>query len=130
MFGMGFMEIFLILVVAIIALGPEKLPGAAVDIAKFFKKLKGGVEDAKATLDNELNISGLKEEAENLKGQMNMDKLANIDIKDKVDDFVEDTVGDLGVDNLTDAFDTTSPKKVESTVNAKKEEAKVEEKKA
>jgi sec-independent protein translocase protein TatB len=130
MFGMGFMEIFLILVVAIIALGPEKLPSAAVDIAKFFKKLKGGVEDAKATLDNELNISGLKEEAENFKGQMNMDKLANIDIKDKVDDFVEDTVGDLGVDNLTDAFDTTSPKKVESSVEAKKTETKQEEKKA
>jgi sec-independent protein translocase protein TatB len=130
MFGMGFMEIFLILVVAIIALGPEKLPSAAVDIAKFFKKLKGGVEDAKATLDNELNMSGLKEEAENLKGQMNMDKLANLDIKDKVDDFVEDTVGDLGVDNLTDAFDTTSPKKVESSVNTKKDETKQEEKKA
>lgn len=130
MFGMGFMEIFLILVVAIIALGPEKLPSAAVDIAKFFKKLKGGVEDAKATLDNELNISGLKEEADNLKGHMNMDKLANLDIKDKVEDFVEDTVGDLGVDNLTDAFDTTSPKKVESKVDAKKAEAKQEEKKA
>lgn len=126
MFGMGFMEIFLILVVAIIALGPEKLPGAAVDIAKFFKKLKGGVEDAKATLDNELNISGLKEEAQNLKGQMDMDKLANLDIKDKVDDFVDD----IGVDHLRDAFDTTSPKKIEAKVDMKKEEVKEEEKKA
>jgi hypothetical protein len=42
MFGLGFMEIFVILVIAVIALGPEKLPGVAVDVAKFLKKLKGG----------------------------------------------------------------------------------------
>ena len=40
MFGMGFMEIFLVGIVAVIALGPEKLPSAMVDIAKFFKKLE------------------------------------------------------------------------------------------
>ena len=40
MFGMGFLEIFLVLIVAIIALGPEKLPTAAVEVVKFFKKFK------------------------------------------------------------------------------------------
>ena len=39
MFGMGFMEIFLIAIVAVIALGPDKLPTAMVQIAKFIKKL-------------------------------------------------------------------------------------------
>ena len=57
MFGMGIMEIFLIAIVAIIALGPEKLPTAMVQIAKFLNKLKTGISDAKTTLDNELNIS-------------------------------------------------------------------------
>ncbi len=71
MFGMGFMEIFLVLIVAIIALGPEKLPGAAVDIVKFFKKFKNSIDDAKSTLDNELNISELKKEAESFKSSVN-----------------------------------------------------------
>ena len=67
MFGMGFMEILLIAVIAIIALGPEKLPTAMVEIAKFLKKFKSGVEDAKSTIDNELNISDMKAQIEDAK---------------------------------------------------------------
>ena len=70
MFGMGFFEIFLVLIVAVIALGPEKLPGAAVEMVKFFKKLKSGVEEAKSTLDNELNISEMKKEADQFKASI------------------------------------------------------------
>jgi len=91
MFGMGFMEIFLILVVAIIALGPEKLPGAAVDIAKFFKKLKGTVDDAKSTLDNELNISEMKKEAEQFKSSVsNIKNISTLELEDitKIEDDV------------------------------------------
>ena len=65
MFGMGFTEILLIAMVAIIALGPEKLPTTMVQIAKFINKIKTGLADAKTTLDNELNISELKAEAQN-----------------------------------------------------------------
>jgi len=95
MFGMGFMEIFLILMVAIIALGPEKLPTAVVDIAKFFKKLKGGIDDAKITIDNELNISEMKKQAEDFKAsvgdvtsmaKINMDSLNTDRLLD--DDFL------------------------------------------
>ena len=86
MFGMGFMEIFLVLVVAVIALGPEKLPTAAVDIAKFFKKLKGGIDDAKSTLDSELNISGLKDEADRIKESVNIDRLASLELEDIMDE--------------------------------------------
>ena len=67
---MGFMEILLIAIIAIIALGPDKLPGAMVQVAKFLKKFKSGVEDAKSTLDNELNISDMKEEANKFKAQI------------------------------------------------------------
>ena len=90
MFGMGFMEIFLVLVVAVIALGPEKLPTAAVDIAKFFKKLKGGIDDAKSTLDNELNISGLRDEADRIKSSVNIDRLASLELDDIIEDKDKD----------------------------------------
>ncbi len=81
MFGMGFMEIFLVLIVAIIALGPEKLPSAVVDIAKFFKKIKSGLDDAKSTIDNELNISEMKKQAEDFKASVSdVSHMAKIDI--------------------------------------------------
>jgi len=69
MFGMGFMEILLVAVVAIIALGPDKLPSAMVDIAKMFKKFKGSLDDAKSSLDQELKISDMKAEATKFKAQ-------------------------------------------------------------
>ena len=74
MFGMGFFEIFLIAVVAIIALGPEKLPTAMVEIAKFVGKIKSGVSDAKQTLDKELNLSDMKSELDSLKAQLEQTK--------------------------------------------------------
>ncbi|QOG11359.1 Sec-independent protein translocase protein TatB [Arcobacter sp. FWKO B] len=80
MFGMGFLEITIIAIVAIIALGPEKLPSAMVDIAKFFKKLKSGIDDAKSTLNNELKITELKAEAEKYKSQVeNLQSSINIE---------------------------------------------------
>lgn len=75
MFGMGFMEILLVIIVAIIALGPEKLPTAMVDIAKFFRKMKSGLEDAKSSIDQEINISEMKKEAQKFKS--NFDQIAN-----------------------------------------------------
>ncbi|PZT48672.1 twin arginine-targeting protein translocase TatB [Helicobacter valdiviensis] len=63
MFGMGFFEILVVAVVAIIFLGPEKLPKALVDIAKFLKTLKRTIDDAKESLDREVNLSKIKEEA-------------------------------------------------------------------
>ena len=83
MFGMGFMEILLVLVIAIIALGPEKLPNALVDMAKFVKKFKSGLDDAKSTLDNELQISDLKQHAEEFSATVNNVKsMAHVDLDD------------------------------------------------
>ncbi|MDD2640042.1 MAG: Sec-independent protein translocase protein TatB, partial [Arcobacteraceae bacterium] len=70
MFGMGFFEILLVAVIAIIALGPEKLPTAMVEVARFFKKFKSGIDEAKSTLDNELQLSDMKEEASKFKAQI------------------------------------------------------------
>ena len=102
MFGMGFMEIFLIAIIAIVALGPEKLPSAMVDVAKFLKKFKSGVADAKSTLDTELNITEMKEEANKFKAQ----------IEDTKSSLSMDTKVDLGFDSIiNDDLISDSPKK-------------------
>ena len=70
MFGMGLSEIFFIVVIAILFLGPDKLPDAMVQIAKFFRSIKRTVNDAKTTLEEELKVSELKEEAFRYKKQL------------------------------------------------------------
>ncbi|EJB30422.1 twin arginine-targeting protein translocase TatB [Helicobacter pylori NQ4099] len=62
MFGMGFFEILVVLIVAIIFLGPEKFPQAVVDMVKFFRTVKKTLNDAKDTLDKEINIEEIKKE--------------------------------------------------------------------
>jgi sec-independent protein translocase protein TatB len=116
MFGMGFMEIFLVLIVAIMALGPEKLPGAAVDIARFFKKMKSGIDDAKSTLDNELNISDMKKEAAEFKASVgNVKSLVDVDLDDLSNIMDEDAPSSKQVvskENIQKPADEFKAKKV------------------
>lgn len=63
MFGMSLPEILIIAVIAVLFLGPDKLPEAMVQIAKFFKTLKKGVNDAKASFESEIKIAELKQDA-------------------------------------------------------------------
>lgn len=70
MFGMGIGEIFLIIIIAILFLGPDKLPTTMVEIAKFFRQVKGTVSSAKATLEEEMKFSEMKESALNYKKEL------------------------------------------------------------
>jgi len=63
MFGMGFTEILIIAIIAIIFLGPDKLPSAMVDIAKFFRNAKNAIGSVKDTLEEEIHMSDIKKEA-------------------------------------------------------------------
>jgi len=71
MFGMGFTEILLIAIVAILFLGPDKLPDAMVQIAKFIKGAKKAITEAKSSLDEEINVEELKREALEYKAKLN-----------------------------------------------------------
>ena len=62
MFGMSFAEIMIILVIAVLFLGPDKLPSTMVKMAKFFKSFKSGINDAKSSFEQEIKIQELKEE--------------------------------------------------------------------
>ena len=70
MFGMGFTEILLIAIVAILFLGPDKLPNAMVKVAKFIKGTKKAIAEAKSAIDSEIKISELKEEAQEYRAQL------------------------------------------------------------
>ena len=63
MFGMGFTEILIIAVIAILFLGPDKLPSAMVEVAKFFQNAKNTIGNVKDSLEEEMQVKDLKEEA-------------------------------------------------------------------
>ena len=126
MFGMGITEILLIAIVAVIALGPEKLPDAMVKIAKMFNSIKKGISDAKTTLDNELNIAELKEEANKFKAQIE-DTKSSLSIENKFDlglddilkDDLEASKNDNEVEKIKEKFAKANEDKVKKSENEK-----------
>lgn len=95
MFGIGFTELVLIAIVAVLFLGPDKLPQAMVEIAKFIKSVKQTVSDAKSSLEEEIKIADLKEEALGYKKQLDKatDELKgfkNLSLDDFEDKFMND----------------------------------------
>ena len=87
MFGIGFTELLIISIVAILFLGPDKLPSAMIEIAKFIKSVKKTVGEAKHSLEEEMKIADLKEEALSYKKQLDdatneLKNFKNIDFDD------------------------------------------------
>ncbi len=88
MFGMSFGEILIIAIIAILFLGPDKLPEAMVKIAKFFKSFKKSVHEVKESIEQEIHLEELKEEAVSYKQRL---EHATIDLKKEMHvDLVED----------------------------------------
>jgi sec-independent protein translocase protein TatB len=53
-FGVGAFELALVAVVAVIVLGPERIPGVAVQLARAVKYMRGYANDATADIRREL----------------------------------------------------------------------------
>lgn len=59
MFGIGFQELLLILVVALIVLGPQRLPEVAKSLGKFYREIRGSIDEVKDSITKD--ISTIKE---------------------------------------------------------------------
>ena len=100
MFGMGFAEILIIGIIAILFLGPDKLPQTMVEIAKFFRSVKRTVASAKNSIEEELHISELKEEAMGYKKELTSagGELNRLTTLDKISDGFDDLKESVRVD--------------------------------
>jgi sec-independent protein translocase protein TatB len=95
MFGMSFGEILVIAIIAILFIGPDKLPDAMVKIAKFFRSFKKSVNEVKESIEQEVHLSELKQEAISYKEQL----------EKSVDEIKKDTISDVDVmDDLSSGF--------------------------
>lgn len=107
---MSLMEIVIILIVAVLVLGPEKLPGTIVEIAKILKAVKKQINEAKSSIENEINISELKDEARKYKEEITK---ANDSIRKKLsfEEFDE-------IKNTLSDFEKDAQKAVNSTIDS------------
>jgi len=55
-FGIGFMELAFIAILALIVLGPERLPGAAREVAKIYQQIRGLSTELTSQFSEELKI--------------------------------------------------------------------------
>ena len=79
MFGMSLTELLIIAIIAVIALGPEKLPRVMVNMVKLVHQIKETLYKAKSTLNEELHIDEMAQEAQAFKAQ----------IENKTDDVLD-----------------------------------------
>jgi sec-independent protein translocase protein TatB len=134
MFGIGFTELILISIIAILFLGPDKLPQAMVDMAKFIKSVKKTISDAKGSLEEEMKISDLKEEALSYKKQLNdatseLQNFKNIDFDDFDDDVsYEEEVSTKSSRELASKSDSYDADKLVPTAEVEPVATKVEQK--
>lgn len=68
MFGsIGFPELIMIFIIALLLFGPNKLPDIAKTLGKTIHEFRKTVNEAKATIDEEIKKAGVSDIADDLK---------------------------------------------------------------
>jgi len=123
MFGMGFSEILIIAIIAILFLGPDKLPQTMVDIARFFRSAKRTLASARASIEEELHVDDIKREVSSYKDNLleEKSKLSQVTaFTELTDEF--DAVIDMAGDTPTVRTSAPHPSKAEAAPSTKKPE--------
>lgn len=118
MFDIGILEIGLIAVVALLVIGPERLPAVARTVGYWFGKTRKFVMSVQDDFNRELNKS---EELKNL-----LEEQAKIkDVHEIIEQTVDETRKTVSVSaNLTPPLDVTPDKKEDSRDDSKRDDEK------
>ena len=99
MFDVGFWEILFILVLALVVIGPERLPGAARKAGFFIGKARRYIEGVRSEVESELDVGEFKRMLHNQEVQINE---LQQQIKAGADDIGADVQADVKADIMTD----------------------------
>lgn len=119
MFDVGFWEILLILVLALVIIGPERLPGAARKAGFFVGKARRYIEGVRNEVEQELDVSEFKRMLHNQEVQIN-------ELQQKLTSSVTDVGSDITKDLPASDFLTDTPEHTfqdEVTENSSLEDA-------
>lgn len=93
MFDMGFTELMLIGIVALVVIGPERLPGVARTAGKYVSKLRNFMTSVRADVESELKADELRQMFD--KQQQELQSLKEV---------VSDVGKDIGLSEITDSL--------------------------
>ena len=91
MFDMGFTEMMLIGIVALVVIGPERLPGVARTAGKYFARLRNFMTNVRADVESELKADELREMFEAQQKEL-----------ESLKEVVGDAGKDIGLSEITD----------------------------
>lgn len=99
MFDMGFTEVVLIGIVALVVIGPERLPGVAVTAGKYIGRLKRFMTNVRADVESELKtdeirklLAAQQEELSSLKNVVN-EGLDMSEVSKSINDSMSSALG-------------------------------------
>lgn len=98
MFGIGFEHLIVILVVALLVVGPNKLPDVARALGRGFAEFKRTMDELKSTMDQDDTVRSLREEFRSAQREVNLKK-----------HFAQNLIMDQGTAIKADVYD--EPKK-------------------
>ncbi|MCH7880629.1 MAG: twin-arginine translocase subunit TatB [Proteobacteria bacterium] len=98
MFDIGFTEMMLIGIVALVVIGPERLPAVARTAGKYFSKLRNFMSSVRADVESELKADELRQIFE--KQQEEIQSLKEV---------VSDVGKDIGLSDIANSISDTNP---------------------
>ena len=101
MFDVGFWEILLILILALLVIGPERLPGAARKAGFFIGKARRYIEGVRSEVESELDVSEFKRMLHNQEVQINE---LQQQLKAGADNIGADVKAEVQADSKTDTI--------------------------
>ena len=127
MFDVGFWEISLILVLALVIIGPERLPGAARKAGYFVGKARRYIEGVRSEVESELDVNEFKRMLHNQEVQINeLQQQLKSGIEDVKADMPEAvSVADILSDKPAPAFNDELPAASASSANGAQENKKL-----
>lgn len=84
MFDAGFLEVLVVGIIALLVVGPERLPGVASKIGSLIGKARRFVDTTKADIEREINASEMRELLQSQKKEI-----------DELRSFMDDTKHDI-----------------------------------
>lgn len=109
MFDVGFTELLLAALVALLVVGPERLPGAARTAGRMLRKLRSSWSNVRDEVQRELQAEDLKRQVNDavMKGKHAAEDLG-AEARRHVDDIVRGVKPDSGAAEHRDADDPSS----------------------
>ena len=100
MFDFGFWELAIIMVVALLVVGPERLPALAGKVGRFVGKARRMIASVRSDIESEIKAAELKEILEKQQGEIGELKEMLKGTKNKIEEELDFKDGDQGDHNL------------------------------